>query len=57
MTPKRRRWPSLLEDDAFQHVDSDDSDVETDEDLCGSCGEKRGKHPWNKCETFVEEKL
>ena len=56
MTPGRRR-PSLLEDDSFQHVDSDDSDIENEEDACGSCGDKRGKHPTNKCETFVEEKL
>ena len=57
MTPPRRRRPSLLEDDDFQHVDSDDSDIENEEDACGSCGDKRGKHPTNKCETFVEEKL
>ena len=55
MTARRRR-PSLLEDDSFQHVDSDDSDVESEGDICASCSDERSKHPSTRCETFVEDK-
>jgi hypothetical protein len=56
MTSKRRRRPSLLEDDDLQHVTSDDSDVESEGDICASCSEERSKHPSSKCETFIEDK-
>ena len=55
MTARRRR-PSLLEDDSLQHVDSDDSDVESEGDICASCDDERSKHPSMRCDTFVEDK-
>lgn len=54
MTKFRR--PSLLEDDDLGHVDSDDSDVESDSDVCAACSEVRSKHPTVRCERFVEDK-
>lgn len=53
MTTRKR--PSLLEDDDLQHVDSDDSDAESDGDVCVGCGDLRSDHPTKTCEKFEED--